>query len=150
MKPIKQLIFTNENGISYATIVFNDDTYYKHSASTKELDEIKKGYVTNVEYFIAKHTYRDKHAKIYAKSYVTNKKEIRYSIDYKQCGQCKHFKQTGVYYNETSINNPDTNSLPYPAGICTKHGFGAQLSAYAAAPHSCIFEKADWCEIEEI
>ena len=149
MKAIKELKTTNETDNTKVVILFEDGSQFSHTVTPQEISGIQEGDNGYIENLIAKYMYRDSHSVVGVWRYLNNKKEICASPDGQCCGQCKHFQQTGVYYSEMSMGNPDTNSWPYPVGVCKKHGFGPRLSAYKAAPHHCVWEIADWCKLDD-
>jgi hypothetical protein len=156
MKPIKEIKTENTN----MTVLFADGTECSHAITKQEIDRINdcnKSGVKNilerdriVENLVAKYIYRDNHSVVGVWRYLNTKKEICASPSGYCCGQCKFFRQTGVYYSEVSMGCPDTNSWPYPVGTCEKHGFGPCLSAFKSAEGShCGWEMAEWCKLDD-
>lgn len=144
MKQVKDLTIEKNNVV----VLFDDGTQFSHTITNQELSLIENKNQT-IENIIAKYIFRDSHAIVSIYRYINNKGEIISSPSGHSCGQCRHFQQTGVYYSETSIGCPD-NGLPYPVGICQKHGWGPRLSAYHGADGmGCGWEIADWCKLDD-
>lgn len=146
MKEIKEL----NTGDNKVVILFDDGSEFDHTVTPEELSEIQRGDRMYIENLIAKYMYRDSHSTVGVWRYLNNRNEVCASPSGKQCGQCKHFQQTGAYYSETSMGNPDPTNWPYPIGSCKKHGFGPCLSAYHSADgKGCGWEIADWCKLDD-
>lgn len=152
MKTIKELKISNENGLAKVDIKFEDGSEFSHIIDEEERSEIQNGdrlYIENIiENMVAKYLFRDKHATVGIWRYLGNDNKLHMTPTGYICGQCKHFKQTGVYYSEISMGHPNTDSWPYPIGVCVKHGFGPSLSSYCVAEGKhCGWELADWCKL---
>lgn len=150
MKQIKESKTINKAGVAKVSIMFEDGSEFTHAVTQQELSELQKGDRTYTENLIAKYRYRDGHSVVGVWRYLNNKNEICASPQGFMCGQCKHFQQTGVYYNESSMGCPMEGSWPYPVGTCKKHGFGPCLSSYRSADgNGCGWEIADWCKLDD-
>ena len=148
MKTIKELKISNEKGLAKVNIKFEDGTEFCHAIDEEERPKIEEGDRWYIENMIAKYSYRDNHDTVGIYRYLGQDKKLHASPADYSCGQCKHFKQTGVYYSELSMGNPNADSWPYPIGICIKHGFGPRLSSYRNAyGRGCGWELADWCKL---
>jgi hypothetical protein len=150
MKTIKELKTINEAGVAKVAILFEDGSEFIHDVTQREISEIQKGDRRYIEFIIAKYYYRDRNSVVGVWRYLGCNKEICSTPSGYDCGQCKHFEQTGVYYSESSMGCPAEGSWPYPVGVCKKHGFGPSLSAYRGAEGThCGWEMADWCKLDD-
>lgn len=150
MKQIKELKTINEAGVAKVIILFEDGSEFTHNVTQQELSELQAGDRAYIENLIAKYMYRDGHSVVAVWRYLNKKNEICTSPTGFECGQCKHFQQTGVYYSECSMGCPMEDSWPYPVGMCKRHGFGPSLSAYRGAEGThCFWEIADWCKLDD-
>lgn len=146
MKVIKDLKTINDKVV----ILFEDGSEFSHIVTSQEISQIQNCDRLYLENLIAKYKYRDRRTVVGVWRYLNNKNEICASPSGQECGQCKFFRQTGVYYSELSMGCPDENSWPYPVGTCSKHGFGPRLSANRTADGSgCGWEIADWCKLDD-
>lgn len=150
MKSIKEIKTANESGYANVTIIFEDGKEFAHAITQQEFNELQKDDRMYIEYIIAKYQYQDNHSVVSVWRYLNANKKICASPSGFMCGQCKHFQQTGVYYNESSMGCPMDDSWPYPVGVCKKHGFGPRLSAHRSAEgKGCGWEIADWCKLDD-
>lgn len=148
MKSLKEIKTVNGVGNIRIDILFEDGSEFSHAVTSQEFAEIQKGDRMYLENLIARYKYRDAHSVVSVYRYVNAKGDICCSPANHVCGQCKFFRQTGIYYSEVGIGCPDTDSWPYPVGTCQKHGFGPRLSAFRSGDH-CGWEIADWCKLDD-